>query len=226
MAPHHAQTLSVDLPIASVFFPASSGPDLWHSYWESKSFAFPFTKSRSRTRSSTEFVETTRPIEITLGLTAFGFWGQTACTNRPQPLPPSVSFFGLPKAAAFEAPSTSALKDPEFASDNALRHTGFRYWGENVYCTTRANCRRAEKCWGIMWNGPCPFALAQHTEKFGILPNVSSLCSSFELMLFSTTKEEHKLETFGRIPNFSVCCAKANGHGPFHIRLQVLILYA
>ena len=30
----------------------------------------------------------------------------------------------------------------------------------------------------IMWKGPCPFALAQHTEKFGILPNVSSLCSS------------------------------------------------
>ena len=25
MAPQHAQTLSVDLPIASVFFPASSG---------------------------------------------------------------------------------------------------------------------------------------------------------------------------------------------------------
>ena len=30
-------------------------------------------------------------------------------------------------------------------------------------------------------------------------------------------EEEHKLETFGRIPNFSVCCAKANGRGPFHI---------
>ena len=45
----------------------------------------------------------------------------------------------------------------------------------------------------------------------------------FELMLFfsgGTTKEEHKLETFGRIPNFSVCCAKANGHGPFHIMPQ------
>ena len=42
----------------------------------------------------------------------------------------------------------------------------------------------------------------------------------FELMLFfsgTTTEEEHKLETFGRIPNFSVCCAKANGHGPFYI---------
>ena len=33
----------------------------------------------------------------------------------------------------------------------------------------------------------------------------------------TTTEEEHKLETFGRIQNFSVCCAKANGHGPFHI---------
>ena len=33
-----------------------------------------------------------------------------------------------------------------------------------------------------------------------------------------TTEEEHKLETFGRIPNFSVCCAKANGHGPFYMR--------
>ena len=29
-----------------------------------------------------------------------------------------------------------------------------------------------------MWKGQCPFALAQHTEKFWILPNVSSLCSS------------------------------------------------
>ena len=37
-------------------------------------------------------------------------------------------------------------------------------------------------------------------------------------MGITTTEEEHKLETFGRIPNFSVCCAKANGHGPFHIR--------
>ena len=54
----------------------------------------------------------------------------------------------------------------------------FWIWGENVYCTTRANCRRAEKYWDIMWKGPCPFALAQHTEKFGILPNVSSLCYS------------------------------------------------
>ena len=36
-------------------------------------------------------------------------------------------------------------------------------------------------------------------------------------MLFFTTEEEHKLETFGRIQNFLVCCAKANGHGPFHI---------
>ena len=42
----------------------------------------------------------------------------------------------------------------------------------------------------------------------------------FELMLFfssSTTEEEHQLETLGRIQNFSVCCAKANGHWPFHI---------
>ena len=35
-----------------------------------------------------------------------------------------------------------------------------------------------------------------------------------------STEEEHKLETFGRIPNFSVCCAKANGHGPFHTNLD------
>ena len=41
----------------------------------------------------------------------------------------SLSFFGLLKAAALEAPSTSvALKDPESASDDAVRHTGFRYW--------------------------------------------------------------------------------------------------
>ena len=97
---------------------------------------------------------------------------------------------------------------------NGAKHNYAKCRGENVYCTTRANCRRAEKYWGIMWKGPCPFALAQHTEKFGILSNVSSLCSS---SVVATTEEEHKLETFGRIPNFSVCCAKANGHGPFHI---------
>ena len=40
----------------------------------------------------------------------------------------SLSFFGLLKAAELEAPSTSAaLKDPESASDDAFRHTGFRY---------------------------------------------------------------------------------------------------
>ena len=43
MAPQYAQTLSVDLPIASVFFPASSGPDLWHSLWESNSPGTPRT---------------------------------------------------------------------------------------------------------------------------------------------------------------------------------------
>ena len=49
----------------------------------------------------------------------------------------SLSFFGLLNAAALEAPSTSvavALKDPESASDDAFRHTGFRYW----YYTYRA----------------------------------------------------------------------------------------
>ena len=47
----------------------------------------------------------------------------------------SLSFFGLLKAAALEAPSTSvALKDPESASDDAFRHTGFRY----CYFTHRA----------------------------------------------------------------------------------------
>ena len=35
-----------------------------------------------------------------------------------------------------------------------------------------------------------------------------------------STEEEHKLETFGRIQNFSVFCAKANGHGPFHIKIK------
>ena len=60
----------------------------------------------------------------------------------------------------------------------------FERRGENVYCTTRANCRRAEKYWGIMWKGPRPFALAQHTEKFGILPNVRDSSKRFELMLF------------------------------------------
>ena len=47
----------------------------------------------------------------------------------------SLSFFRLLKAAALEAPSMSvALKDPESASDDAFRHTGFRYW----YYTHRA----------------------------------------------------------------------------------------
>ena len=42
---------------------------------------------------------------------------------------PAISVsFGLLKAVALEAPSTSVvLKDPESASDDAFRHTGFRY---------------------------------------------------------------------------------------------------
>ena len=36
-----------------------------------------------------------------------------------------------------------------------------------------------------MWKGQCPFALAQHTEKFWILPNVSSLCSSSVVVIIS-----------------------------------------
>ena len=83
---------------------------------------------------------------------------------------------------------TSTLKiDSELVDEkkDVLEELVYAYEqkGENVYCTTRASCRRAEKYWGIMWKGPCPFALAQHTEKFGILPNVSSLCSSSVVLL-------------------------------------------
>ena len=48
-----------------------------------------------------------------------------------------------------------------------------------------------------------------------LLPSVRKLTGAWKYPC--TTEEEHKLETFARIPNFSVCCAKANGHGPFHI---------
>ena len=43
---------------------------------------------------------------------------------------------------------------------------GNKLYKGNVYWLTRANCRRAEKYGGIRWKGQCPFALAQHTEKF------------------------------------------------------------
>ena len=39
------------------------------------------------------------------------------------------------------------------------------------------------------------FALAQHTEKFGILPNVSSLCSS---SVVSVCHNEKKCQTNGK----------------------------
>ena len=51
-----------------------------------------------------------------------------------------------------------------------------------VYLRNGTMCSSAQNKWSVMWKGPCPlinyFALAQHTEKFGILPNVLSLCSS------------------------------------------------
>ena len=62
-------------------------------------------------------------------------------------------------------------------------------------------------------------------------PRWSPLCTRTKVVSFfiffqelsnkqniSTTEEEHKLEPFGRIQNFSVCGAKANGHWPFHIK--------
>ena len=49
--------------------------------------------------------------------------------------------------------------------------------GENVYCSTRANCRRAEKYQGIEWKSHCPLSCLEFStlKSFDDFPNVSSL---------------------------------------------------
>ena len=54
------------------------------------------------------------------------------------------------------------------------------FWTKGWKCllVNKSQLSQGRKILSIMWKGQCPFALAQHTEKFWILPNVSSLCSS------------------------------------------------
>ena len=60
--------------------------------------------------------------------------------------------------------------------NNSIKHLAILGW--KCLLHNKSQLSQGRKILRIMWKGPCPFALAQHTEKFGILPNVSSLCSS------------------------------------------------